>query len=505
MNVSIPRFMIAGSSSGCGKTSITLGLITLLKEEGFDVSPFKVGPDYIDPGHLKSAAGKACRNLDPILMSPEGMVRRFIEKSLPEAGAVAGAAGAAGAAEAAGASDSTGKNSSPAISVVEGVMGLYDGRGGTSPEGSSADVARQLSIPVLVVLDAGASAQTAGAVALGMKLYDPDTPVAGFIANRVGSERHFRMVKKAVEEATGLPLLGWIPKSKELMLPERHLGLVAAWEEEDPGDPRSVVSVGQRFAALLREKLDIKALLKIAEAAPRLSAPAGRAGTPSTGTTAVRLGVAMDKAFHFYYQDNLDILESLGAELVPFSPISETKLPKELDGLYFGGGYPELHARQLSENTGMLSSIREASLSGMPIYGECGGLMYLARRLDTDEGSFPMAGIFDAEIEMGGKLSALGYHDAITRQNSILGPAGSKMTGHIYRWSRFRKLPEDPLWLFELEKGDKQSFDGFSVRRSVGAYLHIHFAGSPDGAVHFIQSCAEYRSGRSISCYEDDA
>lgn len=473
MKVSIPRFMVAGSSSGCGKTSITMGLITLLKDEGFDVSPFKTGPDYIDPGHLRAAAGKACRNLDPVLMSPAGMVRAFIEKQPP------------------------GK----AVSVVEGVMGLYDGRGGTSAEGSSADVAKQLSIPVIVVLDAGASAQTAGAVALGMKLYDPGTPVAGFIANRIGSERHFRMVKRAVEEATGLPLLGWVPKSRDLMLPERHLGLVAAWEEEDPSNPRSVVSTARRFAALMREKLDIGALVKIAEAAPRLPAPAAAGPIPSfpgtAGAAAARIGVAMDKAFHFYYQDNLDILESLGAELVPFSPISEPALPKALDGLYYGGGYPELHARRLSENKSMLASVREASLSGMPIYGECGGLMYLARRLDTEEGSFPMAAVFDAEIEMGGKLSALGYHDAVTRTSSILGPAGIRMTGHIYRWSRLGRLPEDPLWLFELKKGEDRSFDGFSVRRSVGAYLHIHFAGSPDAAAHFVQACAGYRRERS--------
>ena len=482
----IPRILIAGASSGSGKTSISMGLLRAFKNRGRDVRPFKSGPDYIDPGHLSLASGRECRNLDLILMGLEG-VRASFSRNSSEGG----------------------------LSLIEGVMGLYDGKGGISSLGSSADLAKRLKIPVLVIIDAGATAQTAGAVALGMKAYDPDLPLAGFLANKVGSDRHFAMVKRAIEDATGLPVFGEVRKQRDLAMPERHLGLVAAWEEEPR---RRLEAVAEALSLEVEARVDLQALYAAAASAPPLELPESPelpsfelsgscrpggsdsegtvpAGTPPEGAKPLRLGLAMDRAFHFYYRDNLDILEALGAQLVAFSPLDDPGLPMDLDGIYFGGGYPELYARALSENSGMIEEIRVASREGMPIFGECGGLMYLSQHLITEGGRFPMAGLFPCEIEMGRKLSALGYHEGRTLCDSILGPRGTKMTGHIYRWSRLTSLngegSRSPL--LALEKEGEESCDGFLVRRSVASYLHIHFAGTMHVARSFLSSMADYR------------
>jgi cobyrinic acid a,c-diamide synthase len=488
-SLALPRFVIAGASSGSGKSTLTLALIEALHRRGYRPLPWKVGPDYIDPGHLSAAAGLACRNLDPVLMGEAGMVSSFI-----------------------GHCNEACRKEPKSLAVIEGVMGLFDGRGGISSEGSTASVAKSLSAPVIVVIDAGAAAQTAGAVALGMQQFDPDCPVAGFIANRIGSDRHFSMVRRAVEGATGLPVLGWLPKSSMPSMPERHLGLVAAWEEEGRHRLSSLLRILGDAAA---EHIDLDALLAIAASASSLTpirgesvdgidisgSSGGKADRAVAGigtdTPSPCIAVAMDDAFHFYYQDNLDMLESLGARIVPFSPLSASRLPDGCDGVYIGGGYPELHAERLSANRTMIESIRAASFDNMPIYAECGGLMYLCRRLFVGGKGYPMVGLFDTEIEMGNKLSALGYHKARTLRPSVIGPAGMELVGHIYRWSNMVKGPSETEWLFRLDKEGTIGFDGLSVRRSTAAYLHLHFTGVPEPARHLVAACREYRQSRS--------
>ncbi len=479
-----PRICLAGVSSGSGKTTVSMGLIRAFSRSGVQAVPFKIGPDYIDPGHLTLIAGVPCRNLDPVLMGEEGALA-----SLDRNGCAEG------------------------INIIEGVMGLYDGKDGRVALGSTADTARRLGAPLVVIINAQASAQTAGAVALGLKLYDEKAPVAGFILNRIGSDRHYAMVRSAVEAATGLPVFGRIPKSNDLNLPERHLGLVAAWE---PETRNLVESSAQAMADLMEQYLDLEGLMTLAETAPDLAVPEEtpvimpgacscgeadaipdpRPESPRSVSQKMdnpRIAVAMDEAFHFYYRDNLDMLEKLGARLVEFSPLHDKDLPKGLQGLYFGGGYPELHAEKLSRNQTFVEALQKAVEQGTPLWAECGGLMYLARSLTCVEGTFPMAGIFPAHIEMKRKLSALGYYTARTRKPSVLGPPGTEMIGHIYRWSSFVEEPDEEDWLLEVEKEGRKGFDGFSHANAVGAYLHVHFAGCPDLARNFVDACRRFQ------------
>lgn len=474
----IPRVVIAGVSSGSGKTSITMGVLKALRDSGIRAVPYKVGPDYIDPGHLSAAAGIPCRNLDPILMGESGMTSSLAANT-----------------------------SEGSLAVIEGVMGLYDGKGDTSSEGSSADIAKRLKAPVIVVLDASASAQTVGAVALGMKLYDPDLPLAGFIVNKIGSPRHFKMVRKAVEDAAGLPVFGYMPKQREVKLPERHLGLVAAWEE---ASRRELLDSISQLGNEVLQFIDCKAITACAEASPPLEINesvkrgslmwADLLGQPiRQSKPPLRLGIAWDSAFHFYYEDNLDILRALGAELVRFSPREDACIPDNLDGIYFGGGYPELHAEKLSENTGMISSLRMAAEQTMPIFGECGGLMYLVEALHTDGKRWPMAGLLPGEIKMTGKLSVLGYHTGRTLQDSLIGPAGTSMPGHVYHWSNFISSHATDEWVLELENAAGEfQFDGLSKGSCFASYLHMHFAGAAEPAKALITAMHTYHTEYSL-------
>jgi cobyrinic acid a,c-diamide synthase len=490
----LPRIIIAGSSSGCGKTSITLGILRALRNRGVQVVPFKAGPDYIDPGHLSFAAGANCRNLDPILMGSQGVFSALQRNC-----------------------------SSETCAVIEGVMGLYDGRPAEAADsnGSTAALARLLGAPVVVVLDVKASAQSAGAIALGMKLYDPDCPVAGFILNRVGSDRHYNMARIAVEGATGLPVLGRVSKLPDGHLPERHLGLVPAWEAQHSDDSELAQAVA-RIAEEIEQHVSLDRLLEIAADAAPLNPPESRheetavyapgieleitanseAGPKSTrerqtqSTQGLRIAYALDDAFHFYYQDNLDVLRDLGAILLPFSPIDQQKLPEDIDGIYFGGGYPELHAEKLAANTRMREALIQTSSGGMPIYGECGGFMYLAQELRVEGASYAMVGLFPVAVQMERKLSALGYHNGHTLRDSLFGPAGTVLSGHVYRWSKVVLLGEEPAWIMELEKGATRSFDTLAIRNTVAGYLHLHFAGSPQVAHNFLHLCGQYHAGR---------
>ena len=351
--------MIAATHSGAGKTTVTLAILEGLVRRGVTVQAFKVGPDYLDPTFHEIATGRPSRNLDGWMMGREEVLRSF-NQNTEDAG----------------------------YAVIEGVMGLYDGLRGRSEEGSSAQIAHWLSIPVILVLDAKGLARTAASVVSGCRQFDPRIRIQGVIFNRVGSKNHLEILKESVEAHCKVMVLGGIPLDVSIKVPERHLGLVQAKESLSE-------TMRKRLAELAEAHLELDELLKME------CFSWGESETFSlrkSGKRAVcRIGVAKDEAFHFYYRDNFDLLEQDGARLVFFSPLRDKEIP-EVDGLYFGGGYPEVYAEALAGNLPMLQSIREFAEDGGPIYGECGGLMYLSKGIETAEGKFfPMAGLLPGQ------------------------------------------------------------------------------------------------------------
>jgi cobyrinic acid a,c-diamide synthase len=424
------RVVIAGLESGVGKTTLTVGLAAALRARGLRVATFKVGPDYLDPSWHARASGAPSHNLDGWMMGREAVLGTFARASGD-------------------------------VALIEGMMGLYDGASPTSDEGSAAEIARWLDAPVVCVVDAWAIARTIGAIALGVRQFDARVNLAGIVANRVGGRAHLELLKAACPD-----VLGGLPRKDELAIPERHLGLHHAAQVGD--DPV------RAWAALVEEWGLADRVLAIARTAP----PLPPRPTPAPGATNCRIAVARDAAFHFYYEDNLARLESLGAELVFFSPIAD-RLPP-VDAVYLGGGYPELHAEALSRNAELRAAL--AAFSG-PIYAECGGLMYLCRALRTVDGrTHEMAGLVDVVAEMTPSLQALGYVEVSTVAPSLLGPAGTKYRGHQFRHGRLQSQPSGGV----LRVRDE--LQGWGGPRVVASWVHAHWASCPAAAEHFVRS-----------------
>jgi cobyrinic acid a,c-diamide synthase len=437
---SIPTILIAGTHSGVGKTTVTMGIMAALRARGLKVQPFKVGPDFIDPSHHSAICGRPSRNLDPFMMGEDGMRRSFFS-------ALSGAD----------------------VAVVEGVMGLFDGMDGTEI-GSSAQVAKMLDLPVLLVINVHGMSRSAAALEKGFAEYDRDVRLAGTILNKVGSERHLAMLKSCLK----MPVYAALPREREMEMKSRHLGLVMGFEKEH--DLTALASWLEKHAAIDR-------MLS-------LRAAACLAGTDrAPPEKSVRIGVAQDEAFCFYYYDNLCELERQGADLVYFSPLVDD-LP-DVDGLYIGGGYPELHAARLQSSPARMQ-IKRASDDGMPIYGECGGLMYLGEDIEMEAGSFKMVGALPGSTIMTKRLAALGYAQAeVVGKNPIAGP-GKILRGHEFHYSRFN-CGRDARFAFRLGrgKGILNGRDGLVEHNTVGGYLHAHFYSfSIEG---FIDSCRRYQ------------
>ncbi len=454
----VPRIVIAGTASGVGKTTFALGLIAALRGRGLRVQPFKCGPDYLDPTYHALAAGVPCRNLDTWMLPPAAMRELF-------ARATAGCD----------------------LAVVEGVMGLHDGRGGARDVGSTAEIAKLLDAPVLVVLDVGKLSRSAGALALGYAAFDPDVRVAGFLLNQVGTDRHRRWVAEGVAERTDLPVLGYLPKQARITLPGRHLGLVPA-TEHGAGAP-ALDAIRAQIAATA----DLDAVLALARAAGPL-APVRPELFPSVVSgDRVRIGIARDAAFGFYYEDNLDLLRAWGAHLVEVSPLADQALPRDLDGLYLGGGFPELHAAALAANAAFRRGVVEAARSGLPIYAECGGLMYLAERLVDLQGTcHEMAGIVPGISVMQRARVRMGYVKAMTLKASLLAPVGVPIRGHEFHWSSMD--PPDAQWAaYRVDGGRLEGVIGGSVGNVLASYLHVHFGSDPSLAPRFVDACRAWR------------
>ncbi len=454
----IPRIVIAGISSGAGKTTAAVGIIVDLRARGLKVAPFKCGPDYLDPTFHARAAGTPSHNLDGWMMGREAVLATFQRGS-----------------------------EHADIAIVEGVMGVFDGASPTGEEGSTAEIAKWLSAPVLLALDASGMARTVAAIAKGISAFDPGLNVAGLICNRVGSTGHLDLLRKATHP---LPILGGYPKKPDLAFPERHLGLQTASQNTIPDTLLS------SWGALTAEWFDLEALLRIARSAPALSSTATSA-TPKP--ECCRIGIAMDDAFHFYYEDNLRRLEALGAKLVFFSPINDKQLP-DVDGIYIGGGYPEVHAAALSQNQSMLESLRRFADAGGPVYAECGGLMYLADAVQTLDGiTHPMARLIPLTAVMAPKLQALGYAEVETQEPTILGNAGLRFRGHQFRYSELKdSQPSGPrydcVYSVRKRRAGEVQHEGYRYKNVLASYVHAHWASNPLVALGFVKTCAA-RSG----------
>ncbi len=459
----IPRLLIAGTHSGVGKTTVTVGLITVLRARGLAVQPFKVGPDYIDPTYHTLAAGQPCRNLDT-WMVPADQVRALFVHAARQAD----------------------------IAVFEGVMGLYDGFGYDDETGSTAQVAKLLRAPTVLVLDASAMARSAGAAALGYQRFDLDLPLAGFIVNRVSSESHGRGVAATIQRATGLPVLGWLPRDPALEIPERHLGLVPTAE---PGRWHAFVDAA---AHVVERHLDLDRLLAIAGKAPPLVVADTALVRPGGQRSAVgrrpRIAVARDEAFNFTYEDNLDLLQAAGAEIVFFSPLRDTALPPGTAGVILSGGFPELYASQLAANAGMRQALHQAYGQGMPIYAECGGLMYLTEAIvDLDGRGHPMVGLLPGRSVMTGRLT-LSYRLAQAAGDSWLLTAGETVRGHEFHYSVWEGRPANLPPACELlpPSGEGEfRLEGAQVDNLWASYVHVHFWGKPELAGRFVEACRQ--------------
>ena len=447
-------FVIAGPASGVGKTTVALSLMAALRKRGLIVQPFKCGPDFIDGGHQARVCGRPSRNLDGWMLSAEANRQIFY------------------------------RNAAHAdVCVVEGVMGLFDGVDGKSEAGSTAEIAKWLGLPVILVVDASSMARSAAALVRGFESFDPAMRVAGVIFNNAGGATHYRMLSDAVTMSANAVPLGYLPGDERIHIPERYLGLVTAGENLLPDSRLSLLG------ELAESHIDLDHLLECATSIPvAADHQTERARHESTGS--IRLGVARDKAFCFYYEDNLDALREAGAEIIEVSPLEDSSLPTDLDALYFGGGYPELFAKQLSENRLMLASIKRAVEEGLPIYAECGGLMYLAREIVTKEGkSFPMAGQLPIKVQMTDRLVNFGYTEVSFTSDCLVGPAGAKARGHSFHCSRIADLGSvEYAYQARNSMTGREEPDGLRVKNVLASYIHLHFLSNPGIADAFVKN-----------------
>jgi cobyrinic acid a,c-diamide synthase len=450
--VAIPRLVIAAPASGCGKTTVACGLMAALRARGLAVSGHKVGPDYIDPGYHALATGTPPRNLDPFLCGEDLIAPLFRH----------GAAGAQ-------------------VAVIEGVMGLFDGVAdpalNRNPDfGSTAHVARLLGAPVVLVVDAAGTGRSVAALAAGFAGFDPRTPVAGVILNRVASDRHERLLRDALA-GTGLPVYGAIRRAEGIITPSRHLGLIPAAERESTARPAI-----DRMGDLVAAHCDLDALLALAHQAPAVSArPWTPLPQPATQPAPV-VAIAGGAAFTFGYTEQAELLAAAGARVAPFDPLRDEELPSETAGIILGGGFPEIHAAGLSANLRLREQVAALAARGAPVAAECAGLLYLARTLDD----LPMCGVLDVRAAMTPKLT-LGYRQAVAMTDSVLARAGVVLRGHeFHRTAAIPAAGDQPAWQF-----GSGTLEGHVADSVIASYLHTHWAGHPAAAARFTAACAK--------------
>ncbi|MBI4634638.1 MAG: cobyrinate a,c-diamide synthase [Deltaproteobacteria bacterium] len=457
MKVTVPRIVIGGTHSGTGKTSLAIALTSALKRRGLRVQTFKVGPDFLDPTYLTVASGRPCYNLDGWMMGKDYVTSLF--------GRTTGEAD---------------------IAVIEGVMGLFDGADAATAEGSTAEIARWLEAPVLLVIDARGAARSIAALVKGYTSFEPDVRVAGVVANRCASDNHAQWLAVSLSATALPPLVGAVHRGAFPPLYDRHLGLVTADRHTLPETTLN------SFADGIEKSLNVEGIVNMAQTAHPLSCPVD---VREHRTKSAAVAVAYDRAFHFYYRDTLDEMEARGCELVFFSPLTDEALPRGITGLYLGGGYPEVHAGALSTNSGMRNSIRMFAESGRPVYAECGGLMYLSEGLETTGGErHPLAGVIPAWTRMRASKKFLGYVEATLTDDSLWGRRGDVLRGHEFHYS---ELVADGIaesrWkpAYTLKRNRRESFitEGFQCGNLLASYAHLHYASRPQAVERFAAKC----------------
>jgi cobyrinic acid a,c-diamide synthase len=453
--------LISATHSGAGKTTVTSVVMAALRRRGLTVQPFKIGPDFIDAAHHTAICGRPSINLDSWLMGEEGVRRSF-------------GRWAAGA----------------DIAVIEAMGGLFDGADGTA-RGSAAEVAKLLGVPVLVVLDAWGMTRTAAPILQGLRDFDPELQIGGCVLNRVGGATHARMVVEALPADLRGLVVGSLTHRDGLEIAERHLGITTVQELGSSAAARA--EARERAAA----ELDLDRIVQLARGDGQgaiCEPPAPPVSHPPDDT--VRIAIARDEAFHFYYEENLALLREAGCELVPFRPTADSRLPAEVDLVYLGGGYPESFAAQLAANESLAAELRERVAAGLPVYAECGGFMYLGRSLTGFDGErHRMAGVLPVDFAMDREYLAISYLDAVTRAASPLGPAGTTARGQEFHQSRIVAADADPD-LYDLTRPDgRESREGYGRANVAASYAHLHLASNPEVATHLLLAARAHRAG----------
>ncbi len=449
--------VLGGTSSGVGKTTVAAGVAAALRRRGYRAQTFKVGPDYIDPGYLAAASGLPCRNLDTWMLPRDAALELFLRAS-------------------------HGKD----FAIIEGVMGLFDGHSPEGEAGSTAEVAKLLGAPVVLVADASKVGRSIAATVAGFRAFDPALDVAGVVLTGIAGEGHLAHARGPIQQAAGLPVLGYLPHREELRLPERHLGLVPTAEGKLDAE------FLDRLAHQVEQTIDLDGLLRLARPVA-IAPPQGPSLFPAAPVPrGAAIAVALDAAFNFYYQDSLDLLVAWGAEMVPFSPLADSRLPPGVAGVYMGGGFPELFAEGLASNQAMKEALRQAAASGMPIYGECGGLMYLGQRLTDSEGrAHDMVGLVPACSSMGQARLTLGYRTVRALSDGPLLRRGEAVRGHEFHWSVLADGPAGQQAAYAV-LDQPGRLEGFRAGNVLASYIHLHLGARPGLASAFVQSCQRW-------------
>lgn len=459
-------FVLAGTHSGAGKTTITTGILSALSKRGYGVQPYKTGPDYIDPAFHSFVVGRKSRNLDTWLLS-EKSVRYLFAENCQDAD----------------------------IAVVEGVMGLFDGFGGTEDIGSTASLAKCLNLSVILIVDGSGMARSAAAIVKGYSTFDPACEIAGVIVNKVSGQKHYEILKEAIEFSTGIPCLGYVTTNDQIQLSSRHLGLVPASEVANLEEQLETV------AQMVEKTIDLDRLLEISQT-ERPKTCHHEVADKFGKYNDLRVGIALDQSFNFYYWDNLALIEKLGCECVYFSPIHDEKIPNDLDFIYIGGGFPEVFDSELSKNQTMIQSLKDYHASGKPLYAECGGLMYLTEAITDFEGKREtMTGILSGETRMTGKLKHFGYNEVFTAPSLTGEPITFR--AHEFHRSEYTNHQLTPQYSLYKHKGTEKETSwqcGYGSKGAFGAYAHVHFYSEPQWLYFWLDQAitAKEKSNESI-------
>lgn len=447
------RFVLAGTGSGVGKTTFTIGIMRALMKRGLSVQGFKCGPDYIDPTYHTAVTKRPSRNIDSFMMEYD-VVRDIVARASKDAD----------------------------VSIIEGVMGFYDGKSPLSNEGSAAQISELTNSPVILIVNGASMARSVAAIVKGFQMLDENANIVGVIANQLGSKSHFEIVKTAIEAECGVPVIGYLPKGAVPTLPSRHLGLVPAIERGDLDD------YFDELANAIEETVDLDQLLEITEA-PEIKVDFS-IFEKKPDRKSVHIAVAKDAAFNFYYEENLELLRGYGAEIHFFSPLYNEKVPPQAQGLYIGGGFPEEFAEQLSENTVSKNSIRSAIEKGLPTLAECGGFMYLTQSITNRAGeTYEMLGVIEGHIKMQEKLAALGYREITGVTGNFLINENEHAKGHEFHYSTYEGNHQTPAY---FSKGRfRAQHEGYLRNNLVAGYTHFHFASNPKLVQNWLEKCLE--------------